>query len=163
LIFALYGAMLPGVAGVVVGAGNPDGLPALCSDLAKHATVITDLPVLYRESGEKIILSFDAGSIAQGRITLKPLVRPIFLAIVPLRTLSMLLLTAQANPRMVLLLSTIPPEDTMLRRRDLQKMTARVSYCTANRRNPILKPFVGKSCLSGWREDTTLTQSSKWH
>ncbi|MBA4383922.1 MAG: 2-nitropropane dioxygenase [Anaerolinea sp.] len=82
LIFALYGAMLAGVDGVVVGAGNPDGLPALCSDLAKHAPVITDLSVLYRESGEKFILSFNPGSIAQGRFTLKPLIRPAFLAIV---------------------------------------------------------------------------------
>lgn len=82
LVAALYGAMLAGVDGVVVGAGNPEGLPSLCSDLAQHTAVSIDLPVLYRESGEKFILSLDPGSIAQGRFIRQPVNRPAFLAIV---------------------------------------------------------------------------------
>ena len=39
LIYTMYGAMLAGVDGVIVGAGNPDGLPAICSRLAQHAAV----------------------------------------------------------------------------------------------------------------------------
>ncbi len=36
LIYIMYGAMLAGVDGVIVGAGNPDGLPAIRSSLASH-------------------------------------------------------------------------------------------------------------------------------
>jgi NAD(P)H-dependent flavin oxidoreductase YrpB (nitropropane dioxygenase family) len=39
LVYSLYGAMLAGVDGVIVGAGNPDGLPAVCSRLARHQPV----------------------------------------------------------------------------------------------------------------------------
>ncbi|MCB0250187.1 MAG: hypothetical protein KDI07_16555, partial [Anaerolineae bacterium] len=47
LIYILYGAMLAGVDGVIVGAGNPDGLPAVRSSLTRHEKVIRTLPVLY--------------------------------------------------------------------------------------------------------------------
>ena len=36
LIYIMYGAMLAGVDGVIVGAGNPDGLPAIRSRLASQ-------------------------------------------------------------------------------------------------------------------------------
>jgi len=98
LIFAMYGAMLAGVDGIIVGAGNPDGLPAVCSYLAKHTAVITDLSVLYRESGEKYILSFDPGSIAKGKLTQKPLIRPAFLAIVSLENLVSALALNSSQP-----------------------------------------------------------------
>jgi len=43
LIYVLYGAMLAGVDGVIVGAGNPEGLPALCKQLAQHAAVVHEV------------------------------------------------------------------------------------------------------------------------
>ena len=56
LIYALYGAMLAGVDGVAVGAGNPEGLPAICSQLANHEAVTRNLSVLYRDAAEEVAL-----------------------------------------------------------------------------------------------------------
>lgn len=84
LIYVMYGAMLAGVDGVVVGAGNPDGLPAICSQLAIHAAVTRTLPVLYQESGERFALLFDPQQIAAGAFARHVLKRPVFLAIVSL-------------------------------------------------------------------------------
>jgi NAD(P)H-dependent flavin oxidoreductase YrpB (nitropropane dioxygenase family) len=82
LIFAMYGAMLAGVDAIVVGAGNPDGLAAICSDLANHNRVSFDLPVLYREAGETFQCHFDPHLVADNKFTLVPVDRPAFLAIV---------------------------------------------------------------------------------
>ena len=57
LIYTLYGAMLAGIDGVIVGAGNPDGLAAICSQLTQHQVVTKSLTVLYRQSGEDFILN----------------------------------------------------------------------------------------------------------
>lgn len=84
LIYVMYGAMLAGVDGVVVGAGNPDGLPALCSRLANHAAVTRTLPVLYQEAGEEFAISFDPQQFAGGAFARHTLNRPAFLAIVSL-------------------------------------------------------------------------------
>lgn len=93
LIYTIYGAMLAGVNGIIVGAGNPDGLPAICSQLASHQAVTKSLTVLYRQSGEEFILTFDPNSIADGKLTQVPLKRPAFLAIVSSENL----VTALAN------------------------------------------------------------------
>ncbi len=93
LIYTLYGAMLAAVDGVIVGAGNPDGLPAICAQLADHQPVTKSLTVLYRHSGEEFVLTFDPASIANGKLTRSPLRRPAFLAIVS----SEKLVTALAN------------------------------------------------------------------
>ncbi len=87
LIFAMYGAMLAGVDGIVVGAGNPEGLPGLCSQLAQHQPVTSELSVLYRDSGETFNLFFDPHQIAAGKLAQKPLKCPAFLAIVSLEGL----------------------------------------------------------------------------
>ena len=87
LIYALYGAMLAGVSAVLVGAGNPEGLPAICSNLARHAAVTREIPVLYRENGEEFSLSFDPRSIAGGKLAAAALTRPAFLAIASLEEL----------------------------------------------------------------------------
>jgi len=84
LIYVMYGAMLAGVDGVIVGAGNPDGLPAICSRLAAHAAVTRTLPVLYQQAGEEFALAFDPQQIAGGAFARQPLKRPAFLAIVSL-------------------------------------------------------------------------------
>ncbi len=87
LIYTMYGAMLAGVDGVVVGAGNPEGLPAVCSRLSRHETVTTDLLVLYREAGESFQVPFDPRQVAGGNLTRQALKRPAFLAIVSLEGL----------------------------------------------------------------------------
>ncbi|MCG8349305.1 MAG: nitronate monooxygenase [Chloroflexales bacterium] len=84
LMYVLYGAMLADVDGVVVGAGNPDGLPARCSQLANHVAVTKQLAVLYQEAGEIFTLTFDPQQLYNGAFTKKPLKRPAFLAIVAL-------------------------------------------------------------------------------
>jgi nitronate monooxygenase len=84
LIYVLYGAMLAGVDGVIVGAGNPDGLPFVCSCLAKHQAVTKKLSVLYQEAGEEFVISFDPQLILGGAFTQHALKRPAFLAIVSL-------------------------------------------------------------------------------
>jgi nitronate monooxygenase len=84
LIYVLYGAMLAGVDGVVVGAGNPDGLPTLCSQLADHAAVTKQLAVLYQDTDETFTLAFDPSQLCDGAFARQPLKRPAFLAIVAL-------------------------------------------------------------------------------
>lgn len=50
LIYAMYGAMLAGVDAILVGAGNPEGLPEICSRLANHEPVSRSISMLYREA-----------------------------------------------------------------------------------------------------------------
>ena len=87
LMYVMYGAMLAGVDGVIVGAGNPDGLAARCSQLANHQAVAKNLSVLYQEAGESFTITFDPAQIADGALTKTPLKRPAFLAIVALDAL----------------------------------------------------------------------------
>lgn len=97
LIYVMYGAMLAGVDGVVVGAGNPDGLPALCSRLAHHDAVTRDLSVLYQQAGETFTINFDPRQICAGALTRKPLKRPAFLAIVTLHDLAQALASSPSE------------------------------------------------------------------
>ena len=92
-VYAIYGAMLAGVDGIVVGAGNPHGLPAICSKLALHEEVTMDISVLYRETGESYVINFDPKKVMDGKLTQIPMRRPAFLAIVSLESL----VTALAN------------------------------------------------------------------
>ena len=69
LVYTMYGAMLAGVDGVIVGAGNPEGLPEVCSKLADHQPVSSDLLVLYRQSGESFHVPFDPRTVAAGQLT----------------------------------------------------------------------------------------------
>ncbi|MEJ2487898.1 MAG: hypothetical protein P8Y68_19450, partial [Anaerolineales bacterium] len=98
LIYTLYGAMLAGVDGVIVGAGNPDGLPAVRSKLVEHQTVNSDLQVLYRESGESFQVPFNPRLVAEGKLSQRTLKRPAFLAIVSLENLVELLAKSQTEP-----------------------------------------------------------------
>lgn len=91
LVYTMYGAMLADVDGVIVGAGNPDGLPAICSRLVNHERVNIDISVLYRESGEDFYVSLDPKQIAAGKFALNPLHRPALLAIASLEGLVQML------------------------------------------------------------------------
>lgn len=84
LIYTMYGAMLAGVDGIIVGAGNPDGLPAIRSRLAEHRPVTRAISVLYQEAGETFSIAFDPRKICAGALTAHPIKRPAFLAIVTL-------------------------------------------------------------------------------
>ncbi|MFH1114467.1 MAG: nitronate monooxygenase [Pseudomonadota bacterium] len=97
LIYVMYGAMLAGVDGVIVGAGNPDGLPAICSHLARHEAVTNDLLLLYREAGEAFHLPFDPQLAAGGKLAQSPLRRPAFLAIVSQVNLAKALAQSQSE------------------------------------------------------------------
>jgi NAD(P)H-dependent flavin oxidoreductase YrpB (nitropropane dioxygenase family) len=98
LIFALYGAMLAGVDGVIVGAGNPDGLAEACSRLSMHDPVSRRLSMLYRETGEEFVLRFDPCAVAGGRLARVPLKRPALLAIVSLEDLAKALAASDSEP-----------------------------------------------------------------
>jgi len=98
LLHTMYGAMLAGVDGFIVGAGNPDGLPAVRSRLVQHDPVTHEIPVLYRESGESFELVFDPRQVADGRLAQKPLARPAFLAIVSLQNLVQALAQSRTEP-----------------------------------------------------------------
>jgi nitronate monooxygenase len=97
LIYALYGAMLAGVDGVIVGAGNPDGLPRICTDFAEHKAVTREVPVLYREAGEEFTLAFDPHAVAGGKLAAGTLRRPTFLAIASLEDLVMALAASESE------------------------------------------------------------------
>jgi NAD(P)H-dependent flavin oxidoreductase YrpB (nitropropane dioxygenase family) len=96
-IYTMYGAMLASVDGLVVGAGNPDGLPAVRSRLANHEAVSIDLQILYRVSGETFHIPFDPRQVADGKLAQKPLRRPAFLAIVSLENLVIALAQSQTE------------------------------------------------------------------
>lgn len=98
LIYVLYGAMLAGVDGVIVGAGNPEGLPALSQQLARHATITHKISVLYREAGEEFALHFDPKQVADAKFAAKPLPTPAFLAIVSLERLVQALADSDSAP-----------------------------------------------------------------
>ena len=98
LIYVLYGAMLAGVDGIIVGAGNPEGLPALCKRLAQHDAVTHEISMLYRESGEKFALTFEPEKAADGRFATQPLAEPAFLAIVSLERLVQALAESESMP-----------------------------------------------------------------
>ena len=98
LVYGMYGAMLAGVDGIVVGAGNPDGLAAIRSQLAQHEAITRNLSVLYREPGETFALSFDPREVAGGKCAQAPLKRPAFLAIASLPELVKALAASKSEP-----------------------------------------------------------------
>jgi len=98
LIYVLYGAMLAGVDGIIVGAGNPEGLPALCRQLAQHAPVMHNISMLYRASGEEFAITFDPHQVAGGKFAERPLAIPAFLAIVSLERLVQMLAQSKSQP-----------------------------------------------------------------
>jgi nitronate monooxygenase len=98
LLYVMYGAMLAGVDGVIVGAGNPDGLPALCSQLVNHNPVSRELAVLYQSAGETFSLTFAPRQVCAGALARSPLKRPAFLAIVTLHEQAQALAASATEP-----------------------------------------------------------------
>ncbi len=87
---SLYGAMLAGVAVVVMGAGIPVEIPGVLDTLARHAPASYPVrvegaaPAAYRTR-------FDPAAFSEGGGKLKPLLRPAFLPIVASDTLATML------------------------------------------------------------------------
>jgi NAD(P)H-dependent flavin oxidoreductase YrpB (nitropropane dioxygenase family) len=77
---AAYGAMLAGVDVVLVGAGIPRGLPSLLAALARHERVSTSVDVIGASDGQQHTVDLDPAGLLG--VTLPPLRRPAFLAIV---------------------------------------------------------------------------------
>lgn len=84
---SLYGAMLAGVAFVLMGAGIPRTIPGIMDDLASGKPVSLKLDVHEAVAGDEFSLSFDPQAFCGGNAP--RLERPKFLAIVSSATLAM--------------------------------------------------------------------------
>ncbi len=87
---SLYGAMLADVDYVLMGAGIPREIPGALDALARHATATLRLDVEGAGPGENVDLTFDPLAHLEG-ITLPPLRRPKFLAIIASNSLATVL------------------------------------------------------------------------
>jgi nitronate monooxygenase len=93
---SLYGAMLAGVAYVLMGAGIPLKIPGVLDRLANHEPASYTLQVTGAEEGDDSTIHFAPRDFMEGEHS--PLARPKFLAIVASNTLAMTLLR-KANGR----------------------------------------------------------------
>ncbi len=89
---SLYGAMLAGVAVVIVGAGIPMEFPAAISALAEHRPAVYSLAVAGPEPGGPFQMTLDPSAFLEPGQSLPPLARPAFLPIVSSHTLATILL-----------------------------------------------------------------------
>lgn len=88
---SLYGAMLAGVAVVIVGAGIPMEFPAAIAALAEHQPASYALNVGGDRTGAPARMTLDPSAFLEPRQTLPPLTRPAFLPIVSSGTLATML------------------------------------------------------------------------
>jgi len=87
---SLYGAMLAGVAFVLMGAGIPLKIPGVLDRLANHEPASYALQVTGAQDGDDTTITFAPRDFMEGE--LPPLLRPNFLAIVASNTLAVTLL-----------------------------------------------------------------------
>jgi len=87
---SLYGALLAGVAYVLMGAGIPLKIPGVLDRLANHEPASYTLQVTGAKEGDDTTINFVPRDFMEG--DLPPLVRPKFLAIVASNTLAVTLL-----------------------------------------------------------------------
>ena len=88
---SLYGAMLAGVAVVIVGAGIPMEFPAAIAALAEHQPASYSLFVAGNQAGEPVRMTLDPAAFREPSQSLPPLARPSFLPIVSSGTLATML------------------------------------------------------------------------
>ncbi|MGB7845558.1 MAG: hypothetical protein WBL63_08080, partial [Candidatus Acidiferrum sp.] len=93
---SLYGAMLAGVAYILMGAGIPLKIPGVLDRLANHEAASYELQVTGAQSGDDTTINFLPRDFTD--CELPPLFRPYFLAIVASNTLAVTLLK-RANGR----------------------------------------------------------------
>jgi nitronate monooxygenase len=79
---SIYGAMLAGVAVVIVGAGIPVEMPGVLDVLAIHQSATYSLHVRGAQPGAHIQSHFDPAAFCEEGVALSPLQRPDFLAII---------------------------------------------------------------------------------
>ncbi|HBA84204.1 MAG TPA: 2-nitropropane dioxygenase [Verrucomicrobia bacterium] len=79
---SLYGAMLAGVAVVIVGAGIPLEFPNALSALAEHQPASYAVNIVGAKSGEAYRMTFDPAAFIEEDYLLAPLMRPAFLPII---------------------------------------------------------------------------------
>jgi len=85
-----YGAMLAGVAYVVMGAGIPTMMPGVLDGLSNHEPVSYNLAVVGAQPGDDTLARFDPRDYMEGEHP--PLVRPRFLPIIASNVLAMTML-----------------------------------------------------------------------
>jgi len=85
---SLYGAMLAGVAVVIVGAGIPMEFPAAIAALAEHQPASYPLNVVGNPAGEAVRMVLDPAAFRESGPSLPALSRPAFLPIVSSSTLA---------------------------------------------------------------------------
>ena len=88
---SLYGAMLAGVAVVIMGAGIPLEIPGVLDALAQHAPVSYPVHVSGAQPGDMCRTAFDPRAFLEEPLSLVPLRRPDFLPIVSSETLAAVL------------------------------------------------------------------------
>ena len=88
---SLYGAMLAGVAVVIVGAGIPVEFAGAMDALAEHQPVRYAINVTGAAAGEKSYSEFDPACCGEAIHPLRPLERPAFLPIISSDTLAVML------------------------------------------------------------------------
>ncbi|MDD5704616.1 MAG: nitronate monooxygenase [Kiritimatiellae bacterium] len=88
---SLYGAMLAGVAVVIMGAGIPVEIPGVLDALARHAPVSYPVQIGAAAANDIYRMEFDPGAFKEGTDTLAPLLRPDFLPIVAADALATML------------------------------------------------------------------------
>ena len=79
---SIYGAMLAGVAVVIIGAGIPIEIPGVIAALAEHQPATYSLRVTGAEPGEKYAMTFDPSAFHEDTDPLAALHRPYFLPII---------------------------------------------------------------------------------
>jgi nitronate monooxygenase len=79
---SLYGAMLAGVAVVIIGAGLPLEIPGVIAALVDHQPATYSLRVTGAKPGDKYVMKFDPAAFNEGANLPTPLLRPVFLPII---------------------------------------------------------------------------------
>jgi len=89
---SMYGAMLAGVAVVIVGAGIPVEMPHVLDVLSKHQAATYPIKVHGAQPDTECHVVFDPAAYIEASVTLPPLRRPDFLPIISSDTLATMLL-----------------------------------------------------------------------
>ncbi len=95
---SLYGAMLAGVAVVIVGAGIPMEFPAALAALAEHQPAIYTIHVADAQAGGDCRMIFDPALFRESAQSLPPLTRPQFLPIISSDALALILCKKMKGP-----------------------------------------------------------------
>lgn len=95
---SLYGAMLAGVAVVIIGAGLPLEIPGVISSLVQHQPASYSLYVTGTKPGARYVMQFDPSAFHEGAGSLAPLQRPQFLPIISSHALAGILIRKSNGP-----------------------------------------------------------------